>query len=96
MTRRELLKLISAGVIGSTVDIDKLLWIPGRKKIFIPSARQVAFLEGIPYHADTSTVGTWMGIVRSEHPWAWKVEKTGGVITDELIKMINLLEVSKR
>lgn len=37
MNRRELLKFISLGVIGHTLDLDKLLWIPGEKKIFLPS-----------------------------------------------------------
>jgi hypothetical protein len=36
MNRRELLKLIALGVIGHELDIDRLLWIPGQKTIFIP------------------------------------------------------------
>lgn len=36
MTRRQLLKLIALGVAGHTLDIDRLLWVPGTKKIFIP------------------------------------------------------------
>jgi len=35
--RRGFLKLLSTGVIGHTLDIDKLLWVPGEKKIFIPN-----------------------------------------------------------
>ena len=38
MKRRELIKLLSLGVIGHTLDIDKLLWVPGEKKIFFVSA----------------------------------------------------------
>jgi hypothetical protein len=37
MNRRELLRLLAMGVIGHTLDVDKLLWIPGQKKIFLPS-----------------------------------------------------------
>jgi hypothetical protein len=37
MERRNFLRLIASGLIGSTVDVDKLLWVPGAKTIFIPS-----------------------------------------------------------
>jgi len=37
MNRRTLLRLLAMGVIGHTLDVDKLLWIPGQKKIFLPS-----------------------------------------------------------
>lgn len=37
--RREFLKLLALGAIGLELDVDKLLWIPGQKKIFIPSTR---------------------------------------------------------
>lgn len=37
MNRRELLKLFALGIVGHTLDIDRLLWVPGQKKIFIPS-----------------------------------------------------------
>jgi hypothetical protein len=37
--RRSFLKLLSAGLIGSTVDVDKLLWIPGEKTIFLPTVK---------------------------------------------------------
>jgi len=38
MNRRSFLQLLAAGAIGSTFDydLDKLLWIPGQKTIFIP------------------------------------------------------------
>ena len=38
MNRRQLLKLLALGVIGHELDIDRLLWVPGAKKIFIPSS----------------------------------------------------------
>ena len=37
-TRRELLKLLALGVAGHTLDIDRLLWVPGEKTIFLPTA----------------------------------------------------------
>lgn len=37
MNRRQLLKLLALGVAGHTLDIDRLLWVPGSKTIFIPS-----------------------------------------------------------
>lgn len=36
MDRRSLLKLIASGLVGTALDVDKLLWIPGQKKIFLP------------------------------------------------------------
>lgn len=38
MNRRAFLELIASGLIASTVDVDRLLWIPNQKTIFIPSA----------------------------------------------------------
>jgi hypothetical protein len=35
-SRRDFLKLIGLGVIGYEMDLDKLLWVPGSKKIFLP------------------------------------------------------------
>lgn len=37
MNRRQLLKLLALGVVGHTLDIDRLLWVPGQKKIFLPA-----------------------------------------------------------
>lgn len=37
MTRRQILKLLASGLIGHTLDVDKLLWIPEQKTIFLPS-----------------------------------------------------------
>lgn len=36
MNRRELLKLLAMGVVGHTLDVDRLLWVPGEKTIFLP------------------------------------------------------------
>ena len=36
MDRRHFLKLIALGVVGHELDLDRLLWMPGQKKIFIP------------------------------------------------------------
>lgn len=35
--RKFLLSLAASGVAYHTLDLDRLLWIPGEKKIFIPS-----------------------------------------------------------
>lgn len=37
MDRRRLLKLLALGVVGLELDIDRLLWVPGEKKFFIPT-----------------------------------------------------------
>ena len=37
MNRRELLKLLALGVVGHTLDVDRLLWVPGQKTIFLPT-----------------------------------------------------------
>lgn len=42
MNRRFFLRLIAAGVIGHELDLDKLLWLPGQKKIFIPTEAEAA------------------------------------------------------
>lgn len=36
MNRRQLLRLLALGVVGHTLDIDRLLWVPGQKTIFLP------------------------------------------------------------
>jgi hypothetical protein len=51
MNRRDFLRgLLMSSVAAYTLDIDKLLWVPGQKKIFIPdnkiiSASQIVALE---------------------------------------------------
>ena len=37
MNRRAFLRLLALGVAGHNLDIDRLLWIPGEKTIFLPS-----------------------------------------------------------
>jgi hypothetical protein len=39
MNRRQLLKLLASGVVGSTLDVDRLLWVPGAKTIFLPTTQ---------------------------------------------------------
>lgn len=36
MNRRAFLRLLATGVVGYELDVDKLLWQPGVKTIFIP------------------------------------------------------------
>lgn len=45
MTRRGLLRLLGAGLIGHTLDVDKLLWVPGQKTIFLPPVASYTRLE---------------------------------------------------
>ena len=41
MDRRKFIQMIAAGSIAATFDVEKLLWLPGEKKIFIPSPQIV-------------------------------------------------------
>lgn len=45
MNRRSLLKLIGLGVVSPTLDLDKLLWIPGEKTIFLPALHRLTESE---------------------------------------------------
>lgn len=47
MNRRDFLRLLSAGVIGYELDVDKLLWVPDQKTIFLPSSKQLLFYQDI-------------------------------------------------
>lgn len=37
MDRRNFLRLLATGIVGMELDLDRLLWIPGAKKIFLPT-----------------------------------------------------------
>lgn len=37
LTRRDFLRLIALGVVAQELDIERLLWVPGEKTIFLPS-----------------------------------------------------------
>lgn len=37
MERRGFLRLLALGVIGHHLDVDRLLWVPGQKTIFLPT-----------------------------------------------------------
>lgn len=67
INRRNFIRLLLASSITQTVDVEKLLWTP-TKTIFIPSKKQIDFMYGIPYHKFNCTVGTWLGISRTEYP----------------------------
>ena len=51
MHRRDLLKLLFATPAALVIDVEKLLWIPGEKKIFIPSNPfgEKEFLDSLYY-----------------------------------------------
>jgi hypothetical protein len=35
LTRRDFLRLFALGVVGHELDLDRLLWVPGEKTIFL-------------------------------------------------------------
>lgn len=93
--RRQFLKgllTLAAGSVSANIDIDRLLWVPGEKTIFIPSAKQVEIftaadklmLYGIPYHASDAATGQWLGLSRIVG------------IHEEVLQMIKLLEEDKK
>lgn len=41
MDRRAFIRAILASSVAHTLDIDKLLWIPGQKTIFLPSIHRL-------------------------------------------------------
>jgi len=57
MHRRDLLKYLLMTPAATFIDYEKLLWVPGEKKIFVPSRRQLElffnldkFPQGVLYH----------------------------------------------
>lgn len=90
-TRRQFLKELLTLAAGSTlVDVDRLLWVPGEKSIFIPSAAQIKFLasdklmlHGMAYHASDATIGKWLGLPRES-------------VYPEMQRLIKILEEDKR
>jgi len=42
MNRRSFLSVFGAAAIGATFDLEQLLWVPGKKTIFLPSATSFA------------------------------------------------------
>lgn len=58
MNRRAFLATLAAGLAGAAADPERLLWVPGRRKIFIPQpprifdSRQITFemLEHLRQH----------------------------------------------
>lgn len=45
MDRRILLRLLVTGASGYALDVDKLLWIPGQRKFFLPSKKVLTALQ---------------------------------------------------
>ncbi len=37
MNRRTFLRILATGVAGLELDVDRLLWVPGAKTIFLPT-----------------------------------------------------------
>lgn len=82
LNRRNFLRLLALGVVGHELDIDRLLWVPGSKTIFIPSKAQIS-LFGIPYHQTDASTGQWLGFSRLEF------------VQKELVELIKALEKDK-
>lgn len=47
MKRRAFLTALAAGLIGAAVDVDKLLWVPGAKTIFLPPAPAGRYVDNL-------------------------------------------------
>ncbi len=74
MNRRHFLNLLGMGAAGLVLDPERLLWVPGARKIFIPPVLAVAGSsevvghqiwgsagEGMPYRLLASKVGPFFG-----------------------------------
>lgn len=76
MKRRDFLKYLLSTPAATIIDYEKLLWVPGEKKIFLPSLdtsewnkiNNLISLYGIPYHMCTGYTGEWLGISRTIYP----------------------------
>jgi hypothetical protein len=64
LTRRALLSLFGSAAAAAVTDPDRLLWVPGKKKIFIPSPT-VTYIEVWKQHAMYWVDGRGM-VYRSE------------------------------
>lgn len=47
MHRRDFLKLLLSAPIAYELDIEKLLWVPGKKTIFLPTPKKILTLAEI-------------------------------------------------
>jgi hypothetical protein len=47
MNRRDFLKLLLSAPIAYELDIDKLLWVPGEKTIFLPPPKKILTITEI-------------------------------------------------
>jgi hypothetical protein len=85
MKRRDFLKYLLATPLAAELDVEKLLWIPEKKKIFTYTFHpaQLAFYEGIPYHENNAASGVWLGMSRTS-------------VYPEFRKLIYLMEEDKR
>jgi hypothetical protein len=58
--------------LAATLDVEKMLWVPGEKKIFIPNQSildnldwKTISLYGIPYHYySVDACDSWLGFSR--------------------------------
>lgn len=65
MNRRSFLSSAIASVAALAIDPERLLWVPGAKKIFIPPSRSLVLLPAIDLlhfrQGDFITISSWVG-----------------------------------
>ena len=83
MNRRLFLRLLASSAIAQTIDVEKFLWVPGEKTIFLPSQAQINFMKnitptfwGVPYHHSDAYTRSWLGFERHEFGPTEEASKT--------------------
>jgi hypothetical protein len=76
INRRDFLKLLLASASAEFIDYEKLLWVPGEKKIFLPDLDYYdafyggmagggkSLLFGVPYPYTDEATRIWLGFSR--------------------------------
>lgn len=93
MRRRNFLRLLVTGVVGSHINVDQLLsnsealsglWKPHPAQLKFLNSPIPTALWGVPYHQSNASSGQWLGIHR------------GLPVYEEIGKLIKLLEEDKK
>ena len=64
MNRRAFLSVLGTGAAGMTLDPERLLWVPGAKRIFLPSVR-AAFVRSSPI-IGAIVAAAWEQVIREQ------------------------------
>ncbi len=80
MDRRAFLRTLAAGLIGSTVDVDRLLWVPSAKTIFLPPAVTVVDEDWLMREFLRSMKSQVVAMGRFERMVAWPEVRPGAVV----------------